>query len=232
MAAKGRRGRGVALALLFVSSLHHCCDIHGFLVKPDMSRRQAPLRRQATRLFEFEGSAPLVIHHAAMKTRNMTVAIQFYSLLGFECEAKFRAGPARAAWLTTQQGSRFELIEVPSHVLQEPEGMKRRAENLMERQELLGWNHLALDVTPAMQERGFSELSDWMRDLNATSVNMFGKSLRVALEPRQQIIGDSVYELAFLYDADGALVEFVHKQLAVEQEMESGWEVWDGKGFV
>jgi hypothetical protein len=231
MTAKGRTGRGVALTVLFVSSLHHCCDIHGFLlVKPEMVRRQAPLHRRATGLLD--GSAHLVTHHAAVKTRNITVATQFYSLLGFECEAKFRAGPARAAWLTTQQGSRLELIEVPSHVLQEPEGMKRRAVNLMDRQELLGWNHLALDVTPVMRERGFSELSDWMDDLNATSVKVFGKSLRVALEPRQQIIGDSVYELAFLYDANGALVEFVHRQSAVEHEVESGWEVWDGKGFV
>jgi catechol 2,3-dioxygenase-like lactoylglutathione lyase family enzyme len=229
MTAKGRAGRGVALTILFVSLLHGR-DIHGFLVQPDICRRQAPYHRQATRLFD--GSAPLVTHHAAMKTRNITAAIQFYSLLGFECEAKFRAGPARAAWLTAQQGSRLELIEVPSHILQEPEGMKRRAVNLMERQELLGWNHLALDATPTMHELGFSDLAEWMHDLNATSVATFGKSLRVALEPRQQIIGDSVYELAFLYDADGALVEFVHKQSDVEQDMESGWEFWDGKGFV
>lgn len=231
MTAKGRTGRGVALSIMFVS-MYHFCDIHGFLVKPDISPRQAPFHCQATRLFD--GSVPLLLHHAAMKTRNITVAIQFYGLLGFEVEARFRAGPARAAFLTQHgsSSSRLELIEVPSYILQEPEGMKRRAMNLMERQELLGWNHLALDVTQAIQEKGFSQLSEWMNNLNATSTATFGKSLRVALKPRQQIIGNSVYELAFVYDADGALVEFVHKQSALEQEMESGWEVWDGKGFV
>jgi hypothetical protein len=73
-----------------------------------------------------------------------------------------------------------------------------------------------------------------MQTLNATSVEKFGIGLRVALEPRQQIIGKSVFELAFLFDADGALIEFVNKQSNVEQEMSSGWEVlvWDGKGFV
>jgi len=166
-------------------SQHHF-NIHGFLVKPAISSQRAPLYRQATHLFD--GSAALATHHAAMKTRNITVAIQFYSLLGFQVETKFWAGPARAAWM----------------------GTKRRAMNFMERQELLGWNHLALDATHAMQEKGYSQLADWIQDLNATSLASFGKSLRVTLEPRQQIIGDSVYELAFLYDADGALVEFVH----------------------
>lgn len=229
MTAKGKTGRGVALSVMFVI-MYRFCNIHGFLVHPDISHRQVPLHRQATRLYD--GSASLLFHHAAMKTRNITVAIQFYRLLGFEVEAKFRAGPARAAWMKGSSSSRLELLEVPSYLLQEPEGMKRRAMNLMERQELLGWNHLALDVTQAIQEKGFSQLSEWMHDLNATSIATFGKSLRVALEPRQQIIGNSVYELAFLYDADGALVEFVHKQSTLEQEMESGWEVWDGRGFV
>lgn len=181
-----------------------------------------------------DASVPLVTHHMAVKTRNITVAIQFYSLLGFQVSSKFRAGPARAAWLTQPESpsSRLELIEVPSYLLNEPDGMKRRAMNFMERQELLGWNHLALDVTESLQSKGFSQLSEWMQDLNATSIERFDKGLRVALEPRQQIIGNEVYELAFLFDADGALVEFVHRQSSVEQEMTSGWEVWDGKGFV
>lgn len=71
-----------------------------------------------------------------------------------------------------------------------------------------------------------------MQDLNSTSFEHFGKSLRVAVKPRQQIIGGSVYELGFIYDADGALVEFLHKQTDLEQDVDSGWEVWDGKGFV
>lgn len=180
-------------------------------------------------------SIPLMSHHMAVKTRNITVAIQFYSLLGFKVEEKFRAGPARAAWL--EQGpSRIELIEIPSYILREPEGMKKRALNLMERQELLGWNHLALDVTGAIrkkqQESKSYQLDDWMHDLNITSLTSFGKKLRVALEPRQQMIGSSVYELAFLYDADGSLVELLNHQTDLPQKIDSGWEPWSGKGFV
>lgn len=218
---------------LLLFTLHSRRDAHGFVRTTLVHQRQEHyhLHRRATHLLD--ASVPLVSHHMAVKTRNITVAIQFYFLLGFEVASKFRAGPARAAWLTTQsESSRIELIEVPSYLLNEPEGMKRRAMNLMERQELLGWNHLALDVTESLQAKGFLQLSEWMQDLNATSIQQFNRGLRVALEPRQQIIGDGVYELAFLYDADGALVEFVHRQSDVEQEMTSGWDVWDGKGFV
>ena len=219
------------LIVLFLSDKFWNSD--GFACPRHIRHRSAQATRKVTNLFGASSSAPLISHHAAVKTRNITVAIQFYGLLGFQLEAKFRAGPARAAWMT-QGSSRVELIEVPSYLLQEPEGMKRRAFDLMDRQELLGWNHLALDVTTAIQEKGEEnyQLAEWMHDLNATSVATFGKSLRVALEPRQQIIGDGVYELAFIYDADGALVEFINKQSTIEQEMESGWDVWDGKGFL
>ena len=215
-----------ALSVVLFSIRHHNVA-HGFLAS-----RADQQHVRATRLFD--KSIPLVSHHMAVKTRNITVAIQFYSLLGFEVACKFRAGPAKAAWLTQPESSstRLELIEVPSYLLNEPEGMKRRAMNLMERQELLGWNHLALDVSESLKSKGLSQLSEWIQDLNATSIQEFDKGLRVALEPRQQIIGDTVYELAFLYDADGALVELLHRQSNVEQEMSSGWDVWDGKGFV
>ena len=63
-------------------------------------------------------SVTAVLHHAAVKTRSMEMALAFYSLLGFAPEAKFRAGPARAAWLTNAasvggEGARIEIIEVP-----------------------------------------------------------------------------------------------------------------------
>lgn len=176
------------------------------------------------------------IHHTAIKTRNITLAIQFYGLLGFDLRTKFRAGPARAAWLQqngiSQTGTILELIEVPSHMLSEPDGMKCRALDLLQRQDLLGSNHFALDISSFIEaEDGMSSLSDWMDFLNEKSVKAFGKNLRIALKPRQQLIGNSVYELAFLYDADGALVELLHKQKDLEQHIDSGWEPWDGTGF-
>ena len=37
---------------------------------------------------------------------------------------------------------------------------------------------------------------------------------------------------AFIYDADGALLELIRKQGDLPNDVESGWEPWDGTGFV
>jgi catechol 2,3-dioxygenase-like lactoylglutathione lyase family enzyme len=239
----------------------------------------------------------LQIHHTALKTRNITNAIEFYSLLGYQVASKFRAGPARAAWLELPQGStaavsavsRLELLEVPAYMLLQLSlsptagsgpNPRVRAPNLMDQPAVLGYNHVALDVTyqiqqmQIMQEQHDHEeldsatsrntmaststssasttstststsnsaisttvnvsLADWMSRLNATSVELFAKTLRVALEPQQQIIGRNVYELAFLFDADGCLVELLNlkRVLPLTVNVQSGWEPWDGVGFV
>jgi len=228
------------------------------------------------------GAPPVAVHHTAIKTANITNAIQFYGLLGFDVTCRFRAGPARAAWLElgsaddvngTAQGlkTRLELIEIPGYMLNQ--GLtspgsspgRPRAINLMERQDLLGYNHLALDVTSQIGLRNISipsqtlgnvssegnetqssrsdakwnhqhlpvSLSGWISQLNATSVQTFGKSLRVALMPQQQLIGRDVYELAFLYDADGCLVELLNLQgRSLAKDIASGWEPWGGTSFL
>lgn len=131
-------------------------------------------------------------------------------------------------------------------MLNEPEGMQKRAINLSKREELLGLNHFALDVTNNIprpnNDDGASadgtacalyQLQEWLDDLNALSIDKFGKSLRVALSPTKRIIGRDVYEMAFLYDADGALVELLNHSGRLKQEMTmDGWEPWDGQGFV
>jgi catechol 2,3-dioxygenase-like lactoylglutathione lyase family enzyme len=192
-------------------------------------------------------SPPFYIHHTAIKTRNITTAIQFYFLLGFSLSCKFRSGPARAAWLELHPSNsttlsnhnhnscRLEIIEVPLYMLNEQEGTQKRAIDLMERQDFLGHNHLALDVTNQINDdcnETQRSLQAWMDVLNERSVKAFGKKLRIALAPRQQLIGNDVYELAFVYDADGSLVELLHKQSELAQEIQSGWEPWDGKGFI
>ncbi|GKY96814.1 hypothetical protein MPSEU_000640600 [Mayamaea pseudoterrestris] len=172
--------------------------------------------------------APILLHHTCIKTRNITTAIDFYSLFGYQMEGKFRAGPARAAWLELEGSQhRLELIEIPSHILNERLGQRRRALDLMERQDLLGYNHVALDVTN--QIVGNQTLAIWIDNLNKVSLERFGKSLRVALEPKQQMIGDAVFELAFLSDADGCLVELLRYQADLPQVVNSGWEPWDGQ---
>ena len=98
------------------------------------------------------------IHHTAIRTKNITVAIKIYELLGFVVETKFRAGPARAAWLLLlndnntnnntmdqqqqQQGSssRIELIKILSY-------MGYRTINGLDNANLVGYYHMALDVT-------------------------------------------------------------------------------------
>lgn len=115
-------------------------------------------------------------------------------------------------------------------LLNEPEGMKRRAVDLTKREELLGLNHFALDVTnniprsldeSQVQEGAACELyqlKEWIDDLNQESIAKFGRSLRVALEPTTRTIGKEVYEMAFLYDADGALVELLNHSRSVNEQ--------------
>jgi catechol 2,3-dioxygenase-like lactoylglutathione lyase family enzyme len=155
--------------------------------------------------------------------------------------------------------SRIELIEVPDYILNEPEGKIKRALDLTKREELLGLNHFCLDVTQCIpkptntgdeslisnidadtttvSEDGSSScslynLQEWMDDLNELSISTFGKSLRVALQPTKRIIGRDVYEMAFIYDADGTLVELLNWSGSLEQEVGDGWEPWNGEGFV
>ena len=193
-----------------------------------------------------------VTHHVAIKTRNITTAVDFYSLLGFRVEARFKAGPARAAWLlhdgyaadrdnsdARRPQSRIELLEVPGYMLDEAEGTKKRAIDLTKKEALLGLNHLALDVTgniPVPADGGAAangtlcapyQLQDWIDDLDTLSVKRFGKTLRRALPPVKRIIGREVYEMAFLYDADGALVELLRHVTTLEQDMVDPWKPWE-----
>mmetsp|Transcript_16473 Transcript_16473/g.23432 ORF Transcript_16473/g.23432 Transcript_16473/m.23432 type:complete len:291 (-) Transcript_16473:203-1075(-) len=216
----------------------------------------------------FDSNAPsFSLHHTAIRTRNIETAISFYSLFGFEVEAKFRAGPARAAWLTIKPRqildendirseskidttlARLELIEVPGHILQEKSGTKKSAIDLLKHESLLGINHFAIDVTSCItylsvfhDEKNSSDdkdqiqysLQNFLNDVNKKSLNQFGKTLRIAIPPETKIIGPmGVYELAFLYDADGCIVELInHLHDAPRTDVSSGWEPWDGGGFV
>jgi catechol 2,3-dioxygenase-like lactoylglutathione lyase family enzyme len=206
-------------------------------------------------------TSAITSHHVAIKTRNIENAIDFYSLLGFRVETKFVAGPARAAWLihgkdevessfSSSSSTRIELLEVPSYMLDEPDGMTRRAIDLTKRVELLGLNHLALDVTNCIPRSDddddaaavissadgstceLYQLQGWMDELNSLSIGRFGKALRIAMSPTKRIVGREVYEMAFLYDADGALVELMNHSGTLMQDVADGWSPWDGRGFI
>lgn len=180
----------------------------------------------------------LSFHHAAIRTQNITRAIDFYSLLlTNDCEVedtelsikKFRAGPARAAWLETKdRRSRIELIEVPMYILndgEENEDKLYRAPDLMKMNKILGHNHVAFEVG--------IPLVDFFEQLQKKSIDRFNKTIRVAVEQYTQIIDEMVYELAFLFDADGSLVELLHRSSERQSQtvMEDPWQAWDGTGF-
>jgi catechol 2,3-dioxygenase-like lactoylglutathione lyase family enzyme len=142
-----------------------------------------------------------------------------------------------------------------------------RAMDVVSRPTFVGAHHIALDVTAQVQavlsqqnntqsaasDRTNSStfpgstssasnlpspLTKWLSVLNATSVEKFGKSLRMAVPPRQQLIGRQVYELAFAYDPDGVCVEFISLQANLAPleskgaEEADGWTPWDGTGFL
>ena len=209
---------------------------------------------------EYVQSSPIlhsIIHHTAIKTRNITMAMSFYSLLGYHTEYKFRAGPARAAWLTLPHSnhSRIELIEVPSYMIRSND---RAPDLLLSRPDILGYNHIAMDVTQQIQQtvqhhsmdgdqssslsaaaspdqqQSTPSLTKYLQQLNGTSMQRFNKTLRMALyPPRQQMIGPNVYEIAFMYDADGSLIELLHcTATKLQQNMTSGWEPWNSTTFL
>lgn len=166
----------------------------------------------------------VALHHTAIRTRDIEAAMSFYSLLGFQETCKFRAGPAKACWLSLPEGgARLELIEVPRHLWREPNG-RPRAPDLMSQSTVLGLNHVALDVTLQIQSAGMLSLGEWLTALVEKSWEEFEKVPRVALEPEERIIGQSVFEVAFIYDADGSLVELLHEKSQLKQPMSSGWE--------
>ena len=58
------------------------------------------------------------------------------------------------------------MLNIPGYLLSEPDGKKRQALNLLQSPELLGWNHMALDVTKSVQPHELIELQDCLEILN------------------------------------------------------------------
>lgn len=184
------------------------------------------------------------VHHVALQTNNITRAIMFYSLLGFECVEKFRAGPAKASWLQfktpNMTNTLIELLEVPS-----TSNIPRRAPGRLDpATSIMGYHHVALQVS--------LPLETFVAHLNTTSYRRFGKYLYMAVwPPQQRQMGSSgVYDVAFVYDADGCLIELLYHQppppkthssllnatnsttVGTPGQIMSGWEPWNGTGWV
>jgi catechol 2,3-dioxygenase-like lactoylglutathione lyase family enzyme len=138
-----------------------------------------------------------MLHHVSIRTANIHRSIAFYELLGFSVCERFTTGYTLACWLEGLS-SRLELIEIP-----EP----KPAPNAFGDEHYVGYYHLSFDLTAVTPS-----LTQWLEELQATiakNENENVTNLKILLEPRQQIIGERVYEVAFIADTDGLPLELI-----------------------
>lgn len=140
------------------------------------------------------------MHHASIRTANIHRAIAFYEQLGFSVCDRFTTGYTLACWMEGLNG-RIELIQIP-----EP----HPAPDAFGDEHYVGYYHLSFDLTAST-----SDLPSWLFHIKekfaaaATTQPDQYQPLKVLLEPTQQMIGDRVYEVAFIADADGLPLEFI-----------------------
>lgn len=139
------------------------------------------------------------MHHASIRTANIHRAIAFYEQLGFQVCERFTAGITLACWMEGL-GGRIELLQVP-----EP----RPAADAFHDEHYTGYYHLSFDLTEQIADlpTWLSQLKDQFAQTAQTSDQV--QPLKILLEPMQQIIGDRVYEVAFIADTDGLPLEFL-----------------------
>lgn len=140
------------------------------------------------------------MHHASIRTADIHRAIAFYRLLGFEMEVQFTAGITLACWMTGLHG-RIELLQVPEPIA---------APDCFYDEHYTGYYHLSFDLTAAVDN-----LPDWLESLQRRFAEAAGHTpaaiapLKIMLPPTQQMIGNRVFEVAFIADADGLPLEFL-----------------------
>lgn len=134
------------------------------------------------------------MHHVSIRTANIHRAIAFYEKLGFEVNERFTTGYTLACWMEGL-GGRIELIQIP-----EP----RPAADAFGDEHYTGYYHLSFDLTQITDD-----LPDWLTQLQMKFAEAGEEQLKVLLAPTQQMIGDRVYEVAFVADADGLPLEFI-----------------------
>jgi catechol 2,3-dioxygenase-like lactoylglutathione lyase family enzyme len=133
------------------------------------------------------------MHHASIRTADIFRAIAFYEQLGFTVEERFTTGYTLACWMTGL-GGRIELVQIP-----EP----HPAADAFGDEHYVGYYHLSFDLTQTTDD-----LPQWLEDLK---YRFLDAPLKILLEPTQQMIGDRVYEVTFIADADGLPLEFIRE---------------------
>jgi catechol 2,3-dioxygenase-like lactoylglutathione lyase family enzyme len=140
------------------------------------------------------------MHHASIRTADIHQAIAFYEQLGFTVNERFTTGYTLACWMTGL-GGRIELIQIP-----EP----KPAPDSFHDEHYVGYYHLSFDLTNST-----SNLSSWLTELEQKIETLRASEpdsiapLKILLQPEQQMIGDRVYEVAFIADIDGLPLEFI-----------------------
>lgn len=146
------------------------------------------------------------MHHASIRTADIHRAIAFYQQLGFQVCERFTAGITLACWMEGL-GGRIELLQVPQ---------PRPAADAFGDEHYTGYYHLSFDLTDAVDS-----LPQWLEGLK-TQFHQSSEDcaqispLKVLLEPMQQMIGDRVYEVTFIADADGLPLEFIRMMKKLE----------------
>ncbi|WP_013322760.1 VOC family protein [Gloeothece verrucosa] len=140
------------------------------------------------------------MHHASIRTADIHRAIAFYEILGFTVNERFTTGYTLACWMEGL-GGRIELIQIP-----EP----KPAPDAFADEHYVGYYHVSFDLTDLA-----CDLPNWLNQLTAKYADAARlnpqqiKPLKILLDPMQQMIGDKVYEVAFIADPDGLPLEFI-----------------------
>ncbi|MBD2578025.1 VOC family protein [Oscillatoria sp. FACHB-1406] len=143
-----------------------------------------------------------MFHHASIRTADIHRAIAFYEQLGFTVCDRFTTGYTLACWMEGLNG-RIELIQIP-----EP----APAPDAFNDEHYVGFYHLSFDLTDSCPD-----LSSWLQDLQVRILQVSQteasalQPLKILLAPQQQAIGDRVYEVTFIADADGLPLEFIRQ---------------------
>jgi catechol 2,3-dioxygenase-like lactoylglutathione lyase family enzyme len=142
------------------------------------------------------------MHHASIRTADIHRAIAFYELLGFVVHERFTTGYTLACWMEGL-GGRIELIQIPQ---------PKPAPDNFHDEHYVGYYHLSFDLTATT-----ADLFSWLSELRQRFLTASNRQpdqyhpLKVLLEPEQQMIGDRVYEVAFIADTDGLPLEFIRQ---------------------
>lgn len=143
-----------------------------------------------------------MMHHVSIRTANIMKAIAFYELLGFTVKERFTTGYTLACWLEGL-GGRIELIEIP-----EPSPPP----DAFNDEHYVGYYHVSFELSNYIKD-----LPSWLNQLKTTFEEASPKNpqqiqpLKILLPPQQQMIGENVYEVAFIADSDGLPLELLKK---------------------